>query len=310
MNNYYGMGVRLIKKIIQDVINNKRYKLRQKKLALHKEKLLNIDELKRQKTSETIFLIGNSPSIFSITAKGWAEIKSCDSMGINGYGFNDFIPTYYSLELNPSYIVMHHFLLKEIERKYINAKTKFIINYDSYAYAQTNIENFPEIVKNNFSFVSHRHIKNLSRDGLKDSMNSLYIDSIKNKLTYNSFIAARASIFACVQLCWALGYKKICLPGVDLNNQLNFYRTLENENARKYSELEDIFWSYNISNVDRESTHTSIDNRFSGQYKTPAITQILKDFQDLVLNKVGVQIYAYSKESLLSSIFPVWKCDE
>ena len=165
-------------------------------------------------------------------------------------------------------------------------------------------------MKNNFSFISQRHTKNLSRDALKDAMNDLYMEGINNKITYNSFISARASIFSCVQLCWAIGYKKICLPGVDLNNQLNFYRCLENVNAKKYSELEDIFWRYNISNVDRGSTHTSIDNRFSGKDKTPPVTQILKDFQDIVLDKVGVQIFAYTKQSLLSSIFPVWNSDE
>ena len=41
------------------------------------------EEIKRFKTSETIFVLGSGPSFNEITSKQWAEIGRHDSFGIN-----------------------------------------------------------------------------------------------------------------------------------------------------------------------------------------------------------------------------------
>ncbi|MCK4809394.1 MAG: hypothetical protein KAS99_00450 [Candidatus Omnitrophica bacterium] len=61
-------------------------------------KMISLDEAKRYKKSDTIFILGSGPSIKDLTQEQWKHIDKHDSFGINFSHLLDYVPTYYSLE--------------------------------------------------------------------------------------------------------------------------------------------------------------------------------------------------------------------
>jgi hypothetical protein len=267
--------------------------------------LLDFKALRKFKASDTIFILGSSPSILSIQPAEWNEIKSHDSMGVNMFGFHDHVPTFYSLEMASTHVVMFHYLFSEIEDKYRSKNVQFIFNYYSYLKSHLNFHKFPPVIKDNCSFALHRFsfVKNI--DSVKLICRKLIDERMKENLDYRSLLMLRGSVVTCVQFAWALGYKNICLPGVDLKNQNYFYEKLNTFNAKEYTKLEQLYWFYGNHRLDRNSSHATQDSKLS-KPNYPSMTEILSILQKELLEPSNAQIFAYSEESLLSQYFPVW----
>jgi hypothetical protein len=60
--------------------------------------ILPLDDVRRQRRSDTLFILGSGPSIRAVTPGQWAHVSRHDSFGINFSFLLDFVPTYHLME--------------------------------------------------------------------------------------------------------------------------------------------------------------------------------------------------------------------
>ena len=103
---------------------------------------LNLDELKKYKTSNRIYILGSSRSILDVTEQEWEEVKKHDSIGFNHWYVHHHEPTFYDL----SYLAndykfgdQDNDMFYQASKKHPNSK--FILNYNSLPQQLNNFKN-------------------------------------------------------------------------------------------------------------------------------------------------------------------------
>ena len=88
-----------------------------------------IQDLKKYKTSNRIYVLGSGRSVLDISKKEWKEIEKHDTIGFNHWYVHEHQPTFYDL----SYLANDYFESKETDMFYLASKncpdSKFIINH-------------------------------------------------------------------------------------------------------------------------------------------------------------------------------------
>lgn len=172
------------------------------------------------KKSSTLFVLGSASTINDLTEHDWKYISSCDSIGLNFWPIHSFVPTFYMFEL-PRDEGRRGQLLAYLENRrtdYGNVPKIFseglggtTKNLASFLYL------FPKLcvldktnVPINNKYLTSRYTNWSERLGLIDH---LIVPSI------------RASIVRAVLIGAGLGYSKIVLVGVELNNTNYFWES-------------------------------------------------------------------------------------
>lgn len=252
------------------------------------------DNLIRHKTSDTLFVLGSGPSINDISEDEWKVIAEHNSIGFNYFLAHPFVPTFFHMELRP----------KELD-----------IFRGCYAQRRDAYEGIPFMINYHF---------------LGNDLKLADVDFIRNKLvtiprTYseakpddlagilgfahdiiapsdNSFLVHyRGSLCLMISLAVLLGYKKIVLAGVDLNNSTYFYCDERYACEATYPLVHDrCQQTAEMSNA----AHATADPSFIPS--TITIDRLLHMLDENVLKKRGIELFVYSKGSLLYPAFPAW----
>lgn len=295
----------MIKKTIAKLLEFYRYTSQLAELEEGDYAKLDFRIALQKKKSDTIFILGSSPSILSIQPSTWKEISHHDSFALNTFAFHDHIPTYYSLELSDQ--MYYHFLFSEITKKYGEKDgVIFFLRFPNFKSSRIKYEKIPKIIHKNHAFIMPKMFFDSSRESIIKACKELRLKKEKGKIDHKSLFHIRASLSTCIQICWVLGYKNICLPGVDLKNEDYFFQQIDNDNAREYSRLYGIYTDYNIQTLDVQGFHRTESNLVSSESNTLPISEILVILQNELLSLSGSQIYAYSSKSKLSEYFPTW----
>ena len=72
---------------------------------------ISLNELKKQKTSNRIYILGSGKSILDITEKEWKEIEKHDTIGFNHWYVHKHKPTFYDL----SYLANDYFETSDVD---------------------------------------------------------------------------------------------------------------------------------------------------------------------------------------------------
>ena len=100
---------------------------------------LNVSQLKKHKTSNTIYILGSGPSILNISKEEWAHIQNHDSIGFNHWYAHGYEPTFYDL----SYLADNDFKDKDTSMYYqasIKCKnSKFIFPFKGIIFKYSSI---------------------------------------------------------------------------------------------------------------------------------------------------------------------------
>lgn len=259
---------------------------------LFKLKRININSrlnfLRSIKKSDTAFILGSGASILKIT--NWSLINDNDSFGFNFFCVNEFIPDFYFIEPSRDEAANSCYL-KIINSKpeYFN-KTTLFIRKRKYNKPITKLLNRHQI--------KYRIFKNTSLH--TDSKNELYqiITKYHDSYMNNFFHPSQgvASAERIVMLAIRMGYKKIILCGVDLNNTKYFYEDPEYNSLRDNGLVPD---SRQQGKVHKTNDKQSCFGRLT-------VSEVLEVYGKF-FQKMGGQIYVENPESALAEIFPVMK---
>lgn len=251
-------------------------------------------ECQRLKKSDTIFILGSGSSINDITSFEWDFIQKHDTFGFNFWHIHEFIPDFYSFEFSEHEnaerfsVKVHN--LNNLTNKYSN--TKIICKSENICDLEKIEQHLSFDLKNKlfyfFTFTnSYRFYETLSL------LNKIGIFKKRNTFKYAYY--ARGSVVFAIHFALVMGYRKIVLCGVDLNNANYFY-----EDARYINPMFKIpprGHSGNIHKTNDPERHEL------------TMEKIIYFLNEKLIKPRGVNLYIYSKESALYPVLPIYQIE-
>ena len=244
--------------------------------------------LKQNKRSDTLFILGSGASINKISDSMWKHIKENDSLGFNFWILHKHVPNYYMFE--PPIKSNQELLLNLIRQKandYIKNNTFFIMK--DVKSLKIKCEKIPKEIRNRFMAAP--------KDDFYGNTKEIFIKSIRlakklNLLKRNVFYSRRASLFSAIYIGWRLGYKKIILAGIDLNNTDYFY-----DDSNKYDQ------SLVPVNPKRGKIHATAKD-IETDFRIDELVYMIKEE---LLDKDNVELFVLNEKSLLAKKLPIYK---
>lgn len=200
--------------------------------------ILNNDFLK-YKTSDTIFLLGSGPSINLITKDQWDHITKHNSIGFNYWLVHDFVPTFFMYQGVDEAMLN---LLNDSIDKY--SEVPFILRGTDIAFSRFNINDSrinllrrnPVYFLNSFPVSSRSNIEINKLIRFMESLGFLNFGEI-SRITPKF----RSTLGLLLSLSYQMGYKKIVLCGMDMQDNAHFWdsETYKDQRVKYDLPLED-----------------------------------------------------------------------
>lgn len=268
--------------------------------ALVKLPLLKTLDLWSLKGSDTLFVLGSAWSINDIPDEKWNIIARHDSIGLNFWPAHPFVPKFFLFEnfvynRQPDMYDALRLLLERRSSAYANT-VKIITNLypifgrDGWGTRQTMFE-LPEGMKNNLYVGFELPVVARNEDELRAGiryMRSIGAFSPRPNIAW--LFKYGGSVIAAMTFAVLVGYKRIVLCGVDLNQQTYFYQLRE-----RYPEYAD--WEF----VPKSEAHMTTRRL---PWLVPAQSAVYI-FKELILDPEGIQLFVENRASTLYPVVPL-----
>ena len=251
---------------------------------LNDSRLGLIQEMKRKKKSNDLYILGSGASINDI--KKWDLIRGADSIGFNFWLLHDFVPNYYMVEA-PRDKVNLDVMLNLFSEKKESYKDAYIIIKDRSGSGEV-VAKFKQLGIG-FSKKKFYNFGSKTEKELLVKVEKYKLSKFKKNLVYSQGVA---SVELIVVIGWLMGYKTITLCGIDLNNTDYFYNSSEWVNKSIFVP----------DSLQRGTVHKTNDP--TKCYGGIPVDEVLKIYQERLLVD-ECQIYVESNCSALADYFPV-----
>lgn len=231
---------------------------------------LSFAELNEKKISDTVFIFGSGSSINDIRKDEWNQINRFNTISYRLFSYQNFIRADFHVTGEVDEIEEYSRLLRE-NPFYKNSY--FIVQKGWNAYNGNNLIGLKKMNKGSKVF----RYKRINRGKLV-----LPSESIENGLVHGF-----NSVTGVINFAYLMGWKKIVLAGVDMNNHDYFYMP-EGETR-----------SYEKPGVTRNSPYTNSNS-----------TLKMIDLWNNYFKKKNVQLFVLNPKSLLAEVLPVYTIKE
>lgn len=262
---------------------------------------ISYSEMLKKKKSEKVFIIGSGASINRFTEEQRKEIINNDSICLNYGMMYGISSTFHIFELAEKghKMTRNGALLNNIDlyhkknpSTYIllqaGVKGKSIIDLLDSSQTQ-----YVKLIENLFM-----PIKNPRK--IKDCI--IYTDNLKNRLNINDrylYFTKRASIFSAIQIAKDLGYKKIVLCGVELNNDNYYYEELREE-------YESEGYAVPTVNHSKNGIHKTNDKSVG----SITVQELIEIYNESILKPNNIDLYVALNNSVLVPAVEVYWNDK
>ncbi len=249
-----------------------------------KYKIINIDEAKKYKKSDTIFIIGSGPSVNDLTDKEWKHISANDSFGINFTYLLGYPTTFYILEDGKI-----PWFRKFVEER-LSSRRKMLKD-TVWCYSDRKMFRFihpritPEIFPEDPVCIYYKFPMPLTR----------YEDKPFSAYEFEKSVFYRGSLSLVLYLVDRLEYKNIVLLGIDMNTKEHFFDKMEE--MRKY-----VNW-YEEMHKDKDK----YDYMCVKEGKMRPMDKYIYDLAENYFSKKGVNLYVGSAKSSLYPKIPLYE---
>lgn len=250
----------------------------------------------RQRSSQTVFVLANGPSIRDLTAPAWSMIGGCDSIGMNFWLYHSFVPRFYHIELTYEPVEMggarsayHHFL-DALEGRADYAGVTWMVGKEHAA----RLLKTRDVRTHVQTFARRRRVYYYpcAFPQPSSSLDESYFAAAARSLSDPHLKPAANSLGAVLSLAFTMGYQDIVLLGVDLNSS-------------------DYFWTGDgRSDVHKERAWGGAT---AGPHPTLApargepVDRWLLAYRDHVLTPAGVRLWIGSPRSALYPRLPLYE---
>ena len=265
-------------------------------VALTKEGLSSL--LKDKNSADTFFVLGSGSSINRLSPANFEEIGAHRSVGINTWPIHSFIPDFYSfecvswigdgLDFSRSLGLLHR---EDVQK----AKPPVVVLRLKTEFEVEQLAGLPEEFKDRLFFYGRaipaaREVSNLVAD-----LEFLLQPSLPRQPVVVA--DSGSSIVRMVALGIAMGYRKIVLTGVDLNDAPYFWQENSQYNAARSR--------FPVFSRQVGATHETLERG-----RRPFIvTEMVSALADIIDSRYDGKLYVSTSESTLASFLPVypWK---
>jgi len=250
--------------------------------------------LRSLKESDTLFVLGSAWSINDIPDEKWNIIARHDTIGLNFWPAHSFVPKFFHFE-NLTYeyqpVAYDAFRLLMERRSAAYANTVKIITDLAPVGTRQIVFELPEGMKNNsyvgFALPIVARNEEEFRAGIR-YMRSIGAFSPRAKVAW--LFKSSGSVTAAMTIAVVMGYKRIVLCGVDLNQQNYFYQLRE-----RYPEYAD--WEF----ASRSEAHLSTRRL---PWLVPAQSAVCI-FKEMILDAAGIELFVENRASTLYPRVPL-----
>ncbi|HDZ60905.1 MAG TPA: hypothetical protein ENH46_04320 [Candidatus Pacearchaeota archaeon] len=244
--------------------------------------------VKQCKNTNTIVILGSGSSINEINEEQWKFIKSVDTIGINKWFIHNFIPTYYHYEtyryaqdLNPLLRLQEEF---DFRNRYQNVL--FFTSELDKKLGWHPVYRF-EIFPNNAEVYTYPgYISKKFRAKYKVSFDDFSLN------LGDPVWRIRGSLTSVIHLAIQIGYKKIILSGVDLNNQDYFFD--------KFLDLKKYGFYFDPTKHSGIGMHPTV---FASGGKM-GVVEFIEQLSQYLLDEYDIKLFVSNKKSLLYKYLP------
>lgn len=244
----------------------------------------SVDELKKMRKSESLFILGSNRSVNDIKPQTWAKIAGHDSLGFNNWVYHPFVPTYYSSEYdvrNENVQRRHEEQIKKRLTDYKN--TIFLIHSRAYRrgmHPRLIPDLFPPRAKLAFYLVPRPFKCPVTRP--------LSPDDFKKTIFYGG------SLNLHLHFARMMEYKKIVLVGCEMDTDVSFF-----------DDLPEARWMFEISEYEVRK-----GGRYEGAYQRKNkhdFATVIRGINDYVFKREGIELYVFDKRSILYPEIPLFE---
>ncbi|MFM1714272.1 hypothetical protein [Aeromonas salmonicida] len=250
--------------------------------------------IKWQKKSSKIFILGCGTSINNVSDDEWDIIKQHDSIGINYFYFHDFTPTAHFIELGCSdeaFNCIHtHLLCNPLRTEPVFMQIRHLINSERILNAN----------KSRVQLYSPTTMLSCNIDIIKQYLERYYLPSSD----HSPLIHYCSTLDCALNFAVRKGYQEIAFVGVDLNHSAYFWD--EASNNKKYlSAIKAVNDDYAIGQWDRNiaKAHATTDRTIKGRQNRLDIVSYLTLVKECILDKRNITLTITNPNSLLSEFF-------
>ncbi len=254
-----------------------------------KYKVYSIDEIRKRKKGDTLFILGSNRSVNEIDDSVWKRINNYDSLGFNHWMYHSFIPTYFSME--------HGF----IRRKKIHKHCLEYIQKRAPSYKNT-------------IFLIHTRAR---RRGMmprlmpeyfppnSEVMYFLYPKTVKCTFPapfkpedFKKTIYYRGGLNLYLHLARLMGYKKIVLVGCEMDSAIPFYEYYQDAQWMNKTGYEP---------VNREVRKKEKYEVVHSEKKKHSFVKTILAINKYVFKPEDIELYVFNKKSLLYPEIPLFE---
>ncbi len=241
-------------------------------------KVINIEEERIKKKSDTLFILGCGSLIKKVTEAEWDVVRSFDSLAFNYFLYHQFVPTYFHFEYNrdPSVGRRQTELFKKRRWDYRN--TVQMVSDRAWKRGMRPCL-IPEWFSPDSTVCRYKYPKFVNCPATR----CFRADDFKGRYMY------RGTLNEMLYVAFEMRYKRIILLGCEMNHGVAFYE-----------DYEEAQWAVNeIKHAPKEKRRKQL---YGGMYPTKnkhPFDVTVHAFNDFVLKPAGIELHVARKESVL-----------
>lgn len=248
-----------------------------------------------QRRSDTVFLLGSGNSINDLTEAQWDHIRAHDSIGFNNWFAHHHVPDLYCFEIKSQGERTEKFIrnLCQVQERYRGVP---VIWRDCWSYHEKALADSAFLRGFDVHFSLNAEMEGYSADEFTRSLRGhLDVRRRARGALDGLMLQKRATISALVDLACRLGYRRIVLCGVDLNNSIYFW---EDPRFRP------------VADLDLPRTESRLHKTNDPDFGQVTISSVLDAFGELYLGPAGCELFIAGPQSALSSSVPLYSWPE
>ena len=178
-----------------------------------------LDEARARKKSDTLVVLGSGRSITRLTDADWQTIDRADTLGLNFWMLHPFTPTFYQFEAGPYDERTRQFEDFLIERA--DRMARVLMLYKDIERHQLDLSRLPAQTVASLRVLNKVNLPVDREDRLARALDLCRAVGLTRRT--GLLVFARASIVQAMSFGAELGYRRIVLAGVDLNDTRYFW---------------------------------------------------------------------------------------
>ncbi|MFB9051982.1 hypothetical protein ACFFVB_02710 [Formosa undariae] len=257
----------------------------------------------KKKKSDTVFILGSGESINDLTNEDWKEIEENNIIGLNYSFVHPIIPDYHLMEMIPL-TEMQDFFCEQTQKRYKDVDMFF---------------QYKHVIKSKFNLKKYNHKERLYvhtphlLPTIYPEVLEAYFEHLfsKNNLKLNDLVHHNSHIGCAVMFAQALGYKKIVMLGIDLNNGDYFtdskIKTSVYGHTDSYDKINKLR-TLHFNNVKEftNKVHPTVDKDLMNSRGGVTMHDYFKVYSKVFIDNTDYKLFIGSNKSTLSKTLPVY----